>query len=318
MAGNRNRPIFGRCAKSGNTRLALLVGVAASFLLAGCAGTPPPKSQPAAARPAQPEERSDAAQKLSADLDSVQAEKNALQARLDNADNRIAELEKTNEALTAENRSLTDVLGRVAFDRGVPEQQLLREGSSATAITAGRTAATVPGAASPHPSLAAGSVVKDNFDPATGVHTLVDLRANAATGNTLFVSLSLKDGEAPAASLTVQRRYPDGDPLFLVRSVTVVADDRAMPMPLDKFSIVRYRSGPFRIEALTTSDLSVIVPLVSAILGDTGAGAFAASRVTIRESGVDQEYSRQLTPDELRALSNMVYVYRELGGQVPK
>ncbi len=311
MVGNRALPKLGGRPTFGKRNLALLLGVAASLLLGACAGTPAPRPQPVAEQPPQPSGPSAAEQQLQSDLERAQSQREALQARLDNADNRVAELEKTNEALTAENRTLTDALGRVAFDKGVPQEQLLREG-----LAAGGTGSSRPSAQAA--SLTAGSVVADNLDPETGIHTLVDLRANASTGNSLFLSLRVKDGESPSASLTIQRRYPESDPLFLVRSVTLVAGGRAIPVPLDRFTVARYRSGPFRIEAITTSDASVIVTLVTAILADTEIGDDSpASQVTIRESGIQQEYSRELTPDELRALSNMVYVYRELGGRTP-
>ncbi|HUX12294.1 MAG TPA: hypothetical protein VMW87_04660 [Spirochaetia bacterium] len=306
-------------------KLTLTISLAALFCLlsTGCATSPPqtkqvsPPNTPAMVKAPAPANAAPAAGTVTDPAGKSGEDSVKLQDEIDSLKARLSEAQKKNDALVAANRSLDDALNQIAFAKGLPPDQLLRQsqsgGNSGSAIPTGGFIGTSA------PSLVTGSVINDTLDPATGTHTLVDMRANAGTGDSLYLSITYTDGGAPQLHLTIQHRYLVGDPPFMVRSVTVVAGKSVVSPDLTLFTLSRYRSDPFKIESADTTDLSVISQLLQTILGEKprtdAATPTGEAQIAVLETGLRSSFTRLLSLDEIRALSNMLYAYRELGGK---
>ena len=295
--------------------LVVIVIVVTSLLAAGCATAKP-------AAPVTPSADSASQKSSTVSVADLQKQISGDQKALADANDRLqkltaqmSEVEQKNQDLTNRNNELTKVLGRIAYEQKKSTEQLTAEAS------ASQTAATLSGSgAGAGHSLTADSMVLDTLT-SDGEHVLTDARANAPAGTPLFLSVRYKDNGPPTLMLTCEYRYPVYSDPFLTRSITVVEGKTSISLPLDRFTVEWYRSGPFRVEAYTTSDVTTIETVLSLLLGKaepaTSAGSQAATLQppSVVQTGISSSVTGIVTPNELQALSNMLYAYHELGGK---
>jgi len=292
----------------------LIAIVVTSLLAAGCA----------TAKPAAPVPPADSASQKSstASVADLQKQISGAQKALADANDRLqkltaqmSEVEQKNRDLTNRNNELTKVLGRIAYEQKKSTEQLTAEAN------ASQTAATLSGSgAGAGHTLTADSMVLDTLT-SDGEHVLTDARANAPAGTPLFLSVRYKGNGPPTLMLTCEYRYPVYSDPFLTRSITVVEGQSSISLPLDRFTVEWYRSGPFRVEAYATSDLKTIETVLSLLLGKAEPAPGAASQAatlqppSVVQTGISSSVTAIVAPNELQALSNMLYAYHELGGK---
>ena len=293
------------------TRFALIVlGLGVVVLLDSCAtaqGTGRTVAAESSTSAAQPAKTSAAAgqptvQSLEARITLLEKTLATERAASRSAASRSA---KTIASLEKQAAEIRRVLNAAAYRMHTLPENLLSAGRNAVGRNAvGRNAAGTGAYGAPSP---ASDSLMTTEQTTSGASELVDIRANATLGSSLFLAIRETDGKLPRLALTVEYRYPDRDPPFLTKSIVLTGGRTQLPLPLSAFTPDWYRSGPFKIESYTTTDDALIQHVLSAVLD-------AGSPPTLRFTGLTSTAVRLITHEETAAISNVLYTYRQLGG----
>jgi len=292
--------------------LVVISVVVASLLTAGCATAKPAATTPAAAGSASHASSTASEADLQKQISGNQKALADANDRLQKLTSQMAEIEKKNQDLAKRNNELTGILDRIAYAQKKTTEQLTAEAGSSEIFLP-------PTGSDARNGLIANSMIQDTHSPG-GEHLLTDARANALTGAPLFLSVRYKDNGPPTLFMTCEYRYPAYSDPFLTRSIAVIDGKASSSLPLDKFTVEWYRSGPFRVEAYSTSDVETIQSILALLFENAGSAEVTTSQVptvlpSLVQTGISASVTRTVTPNELQALSNMLYAYRELGGK---
>jgi X-X-X-Leu-X-X-Gly heptad repeat protein len=220
----------------------------------------------------------------------------AVQAELTRIQKLNAQLTEEGSALQKKYDSLLRVLNQIAYARKSTPRELMAGQNADSAVF------------SSSQSFTDDTMVVSTTDFA-GRESLVDARANASTGSGIYLSIADPTAKPPILELTVQYRYPDSEQPFMTRSIELKRGSSLLKQKVDGLQSDWYRSNRFKVEAFTTTDAKTIRAALGLILNNADT-AFPE----IVMDGITGSVTRLVTRDQMDALSNIVYAYRQLGG----